>query len=308
MKPFCPLVMLLAITLWITGDTLGQTGENIPQREGLRVLIVDGFSNHDWQATTQAIIQILEDSGSWKIDVSTVPPQQNDDWQRWNPDFKRYDVVIQNTNDINGNGAWPETAKSSLEAYVENGGGLLIFHSANNAFVNWKAYNEMIGLGWRNKDFGPAIIIENDKPIRIPSGEGKKTGHGSRADTVITRLGDHPIHNGLPRQWMAADIEVYRYARGPVKNLTVLSYAQDAATGLNFPTEWVVAYGKGRVYNSTFGHYWHGLTEVPPGIRCNGFRSILPRASLWLADRAVPETVPDDFPQSTQVSLKNLDD
>ena len=269
----------------------------------IKVLIVDGFSNHDWQATTRAIVSILQEDGGFAIETSTVPEQDDPSWAQWDPDFDRYDVVVQNTNDITQKGAWPEPAKQSLETYVEGGGGLFVFHSGNNAFKDWRAYNEMIGLGWRKQLFGAAIVIHGDKPVRIPAGVGGDTGHGKRRDTPITRLGDHPIHRGLPPVWMAADVEVYRYARGPAENLTVLSYAKDAKTDLNFPTEWVIAYGKGRVYTSTFGHYWHNQSQDPPGIRCRGFQTLLPRATRWLAGTDVPATVPDDFPTKDQTSL-----
>ena len=272
--------------------------------DSIQVLIVDGFSNHDWQATTDAIRSILSSDNQLQVKVSTVPTQSDPEWRLWNPNFSNYSVVIQNTNDISKKGAWPEPAKASFERYVYNGGGMLGFHSANNAFQNWEAYNKMIGLGWRKKDFGPAIIVEGGKTVHIASGEGSNTGHGPRVDAVVTRLGEHSIHKGLPQQWMAADIEIYRYARGPAENLTVLSYARDAKTGINFPTEWVVSYGKGRIYNSTFGHYWHNLDKAPPGMRCRGFQTILRRAVRWAAGADVPTEAPADFPTKEQVSLQ----
>ena len=39
----------------------------------IRVLIVDGFSNHDWKQTTAVTKWILENSGLFTVDVSTVP-------------------------------------------------------------------------------------------------------------------------------------------------------------------------------------------------------------------------------------------
>ena len=34
-------------------------------------------------------------------------------------------------------------------------------HAANNAFLHWTAYNEIVGLLWRDKNFGPGIIIDD---------------------------------------------------------------------------------------------------------------------------------------------------
>ena len=159
----------------------------------------------------------------------------------------------------------------------------------------------MIGLGWRNKDFGWAITVTPEGEIlRIPAGQGDKTNHGKRFDAVLTRLGDHPIHQGLPKRFKAADLEVYRYARGPAENLTVLSYARDPETGFNFPVEWTVSYGKGWVYNSTFGHVWKNDVN-PPGARCVAFQTLLVRAVEWLAKDEVITPVPGNFPNALSV-------
>ncbi len=267
----------------------------------IHVLIVDGFSNHDWQHTTRCIQSVLMQSPAIKVSVSTCP---TNNVSAWDPRFIDYDVVIQTCNDIKSGTRWPRNVEQELEAYVEQGGGLFVFHSANNAFPHWEAYNRMIGLGWRAKDFGWAVTIdEAGQMVRIPVGEGEKTSHGKRVDALLTRVGDHPIHAGLPRQWVAADIEIYRYARGPAEDLAVLSYAKDQKTGLNFPVEWTVDYGKGRVYNSTFGHVWRGQQE-PKGICCAGFQTLLPRAVQWLAKRPVDSALPKDFPSSRNTSFR----
>jgi type 1 glutamine amidotransferase len=274
-------------------------------QEPIKILIVDGFSNHDWQHTTRCIQAILDQSGGFDISVSTYPAEGTaEQIDKWNPHFQDYDVVIQTCNNIKNKVQWSRRIEESLATYVENGGGLFVFHSANNAFPHWEEYNRMIGLGWRGKDFGWAITVDDEgKVVRIPAGEGEKTSHGKRVDALLTRLGDHPIHTGLPQQWVAADIEIYRFARGPAENLTVLSYAQDEKTGLNFPIEWTTAYGKGCVYNSTFGHVWKTQKE-PKGICCAGFQTILPRALQWLAGRDIDISVPDDFPSQNAAQLR----
>ena len=194
--------------------------------------------------------------------------------------------------------------QAAFEEFVSQGGGVYVWHSGNNAFSAWPAYNDMIGLGWRKKEFGPAIAIdEHEQLVRIPAGEGENTGHGARHDTVVHRLGDNPIHAGLPRAWKTPDLEVYYYARGPAKNLTVLSYGFDPKTKMNWPLEWVVTYGQGRVYTSTFGHVWKGDTE-PVGMRCAGVQTILIRALQWLAHREVTWPVPPDFPTAEQISVR----
>ena len=277
----------------------------IAAEQPIRVLLVDGFSNHNWQLNTALIRGFLAPTGLFTVDVSTAPPTAASlGWESWRPNFSAYDVVIQTCNDIGGGPSWPREVQLALEAFVTRGGGLYVWHSGNNAFPTWSAYNDMIGLGWRKKEFGPALAVSADAQlITIPTGEGQNTGHGARLNTVVHRLGDHPIHAGLPRAWQTPDIEVYYYARGPAKKLTVLSYGFDPKTAINWPLEWVVAYGEGRVYTSTFGHVWKGDTQ-PERMRCAGLHTVVVRALQWLARRDVTFPVPADFPTAEKVSVR----
>ncbi len=271
----------------------------------VRVLIVDGYSNHDWRLTTALIRGILEPTRLFDVSVSTAPPTKDaPGWDAWRPDFAGHDVIIQTCNDLGGGPPWPRAVQEEFETFVRNGGGVYVWHAGNNAFPGWPAYNEMIGLGWRKKDFGAALAVDdNGKIVRIPAGEGDDTGHGARRDTVVRRLGEHPIHAGLPRAWLTPDIEVYYYARGPAQNLDVLSYGFDPETKMNWPLEWTVSYGRGRVYTSTFGHVWKGDTQ-PERMRCAGVQTILVHALQWLAGRPANFPAPPDFPTADHVSVR----
>jgi hypothetical protein len=275
----------------------------------IKVLIVDGYSNHDWQKTTRLARGILEKTGLFDISVSTAPASTNDPaYVSWNPEFWNFDVVIQTCNDLGGRGPlWPEPVRNAFERFVRVGGGAFILHSGNNAFADWEAYNKIIGLGWRKKDYGYALRVGKDESIeRIPPGEGSGTSHGARTDRIIHRLGDHPIHDGLPRAWKTPLIEVYTYARGPAENVTVLSWAEEPKTNERWPIEWTVQYGQGRVFNSTFGHVWRDEAD-PVDMRCAGFQTVFVRALQWLAKRPVTFPVPSDFPTEQAVVLRPLD-
>lgn len=277
---------------------------NASAQQKINILIVDGFSNHDWKQTTQKIKNILGKVDHFTIDVSTAPNSKGANiWNQWQPNFSEYDVVIQNTNGNQDKISWPQAIQRKLENYVNNGGGLYILHSANNAFPEWSDYNRMIGLGWRGKNFGPAVTIDKTESIiKVPAGQGDNTGHGKRNNTLLTRIGNHPIHQGFPKTWLAADLEVYRYARGPAENLTVISYALEQKTQLNFPVEWIITYGKGSVYNSTYGHYWKTQTN-PPGMRCVAFQTSLIRALQWLSTGTVTYPIPTNFPNKHSIQL-----
>ena len=273
--------------------------------EKIKVLIIDGFSNHDWKQTTIVVKRILNSANLFDISVSSIPSEIGSTaWHNWDPEFEKYDVIIQNTNNIqNPKLRWPTNIEAKLEQYLNNGGGLFILHSANNAFTHWTEYNKMIGLGWRKKEFGFALQIDEDGQIvRIPPGEGDSTYHGPRSDVVINILNSHPINNGMPKAWKTPDTELYKYARGPAKQLTVLSYAIDNETKIRWPVEWIVKYGNGRVYNSSMGHLWRG--EIYPlGYRCVGFQTTLIRVVEWLSKRNVTFPIPENFPTKFNIQL-----
>ncbi len=274
--------------------------------DDIKVLVIDGYSNHDWAYTTEVITALLEQSGCCAVDITTAPVNDAPAYNDWHPDFNNYDVVVQNCNSINNQNYWPESVRKNFEEYMKSGGGMYVFHSGNNAFVKWEEYNKMIGLGWRQADQGYAIEIANRKMVKIPPGEGAKTSHGPRRTLVVELLKDHPINQGYPRKWMTPDIELYVYARGPAENLQVLSYTYDSITGKSWPVDWVMEYGEGRVYNATTGHLWHDM-RMPESIQCVGFQTTFVRGIQWLAGKEVTYNVPKNFPTATEISLQPFD-
>ena len=87
-------------------------------------------------------------------------------------------MVVQTCNDIGGGPSWPEPVKRDFETYVGDGGGVYIFHAAENAFVGWRDYEETVGLCWRKQDFGTAIRVTED-------------GHRVRVKLAHIATGDH---------------------------------------------------------------------------------------------------------------------
>lgn len=285
-------------------------GQNKASKNQIKVLIVDGFSNHDWKETTKEVKAILEENGMFTVNVSTSPSTVEDAaWINWNPAFKNYDVVIQNSNNYsNKELRWPSKIEKQLEDYVKSGGGLYILHSANNSFPQWAEYDKMIGLGWRPKETGYALELDSvNNIIRIPPGEGKNTMHGKRFDASIKILNRHPINKGFPGEWITPSMEFYTYARGPAENLQVLSYASDSTTQQKWPVEWIVKYGKGNVYNSSMGHLWKG--EIYPiSYRCIGFQTIVIRTTEWLATGKTTYPLPANFPKGKSISVRAEND
>lgn len=268
----------------------------------IRVMILDGQSAgtyHDWRHTTPVLKKELEDAGLFRVDVVTAPPS-NGDFSQFHPDFTQYQVVV-----LNYDGAdWPAELKTSFENYVRNGGGLVIVHAADNAFPQWRAFNEMIGVGgWRdrNEKAGPMWYYLNGKlvPDDTPGSAGS---HGARLPfAVAAREPEHPILKGLPKVWMHAGDELYATLRGPGENMTVLATAHSEpsnhGTGHDEPILMVLSYGKGRIFHTTMGH------DIP-ALSCMGFLTTFQRGTEWAATGNVTQKIPSAFPTADTVSYR----
>jgi hypothetical protein len=279
----------------------------------IKVLIVDGMSNHDWAQTTRIAKAIYALGGFFSVEVSSAPKvAEASAWEAWKPDFNRYEVVVLNYNsgDASGSLNWPADKRVALEDFVKGGGGLYALHAANNSFPDWPEYNKMIGVGWRKSGFGSALKVESDlKLTLIPPGTGPGTSHGNRADAPIRILKRHPINRGYPDAYLASTLEIYQYARGPAAGCEVLSYAYDGpesgGSRINWPVEILIGYGKGQVYNATTGHVWAGET-VPNAVRDVSFQTTLLRVTEWLARREILYPVPAAFNTETKVVYRDL--
>jgi type 1 glutamine amidotransferase len=251
----------------------------------LSAVIIDGVNNHDWAAGTAAIRTILERSGRFTVEVCTYPKL---------PDFVKYDVVISNFNGGHTEKGvrWPAEAERALDAYVRGGGGLVVFHAANNAFLEWPEYNRMIGLGWRPPSFGEGLAVDGGRVRRIPKGEGLRPGHGPRHDfEVFVLQKDHPITRGLPERWKHPSEQLTHGQHGPAEGLTVLTYAVSEVSRQGEPMDWVRDYGMGRVYTTMLGHTWKN--EPNPNLDDPHFQALLARGIEWATSGSV--TLPADL-------------
>jgi len=268
----------------------------------IRVMLLDGQSAgtyHDWQHVTPVLKKELEEAGLFQVDVVTAPPS-DEDFSQFNPNFAKYGVVVLNYDGPD----WPAALKASFENYVKNGGGLVVVHAADNAFPQWAAFNQMIGVGgWRARDekSGPMWHYVNGKivPDYTPGPAGS---HGARLPfQVAVREPGHPILKGLPPVWMHAGDELYARLRGPGENMAVLATAySDPAnngTGHDEPILMALDYGKGRVFHTTIGHDIAALS-------CVGFMTTFQRGTEWAATGNVTQKVPATFPTAKTVSYR----
>ncbi|MCC7009577.1 MAG: ThuA domain-containing protein [Acidobacteria bacterium] len=286
----------------------------------LEVLLITGQSNqfHNWRVSSAIIKRQLEESRRFAVTVATTPPKGTEpgqDMSSFAPDFRKYRAVVL---DYEGFEFAPAT-KRALVDFVSSGGGLVVTHAADNAFPAWPEFNEMIGVGgWggftpgyanRTAAAGPKVRWRDGRMVldRETPGEAQ---HPSPHDFVMTvRTPDHPIVNGLPREWLHARDELYSNLRGPARNLTVLVTATAPATmpngtGENEPLIMALTYGKGRVFHDTLGHV--GPTQTEPIASMSSVDSItlLQRGTEWAASGSVTIPVPADFPTKDKTSVR----
>ncbi len=292
----------------------------------IKVLIIDGQNNHKWQETTPVLKKLLEESGRFKVDVATSPaklalppkpksatPDQEKAikeleamaraehkaaMDKFHPKLADYQVIVSN---YNGE-PWGEALNADLDALLSSGKiGYVVIHAANNAFPGWKAYNEMIGMGWRDAKFGKRLKYDDaGKEVIVDAGTDLGSGHRYVGPfTVTVRDAEHPITKGMPKEWLHVRDELYDNMRGPVSNVHVLATAySDSAkrgTGAHEPMIWTVAYGKGRVFHTPLGHDANAMN-------CFGFAGTLTRGTEWAATGQVTLPLPKEFPTADKLS------
>ena len=298
------LFYCLCILLCITACKQSERKYRL-HKELINTLIITGQNNHNWQVSHVAMQRTLENSGLFKVDIA-ISPTTGEDMRTFIPDFEPYDLIIV---DYNGD-TWSETTMINFLDFARNGGGIVIYHAANNAFPNWKEYNEITALGgWegRNEHSGPWTYWENNKLI-LDDSPGNGGSHGSQHEYILNlRKSRHPITKGLPSKWEHSTDELYDRMRGPanIKDLLYTAFSEESigGSGREEPLIFTVNYGNARIFHIMLGHAGNTL-EDNPAMQCTGFQTLLLRGSEWAATGKVTQKVPKDFPDQKTVRLR----
>ena len=273
----------------------------------IKVMLLTGQTDkyHRWQVTSAHLKATLGEYKEFETDVVLIPKDPAE-LLNFSPEFSKYQVVVLNQNGPN----WPDKTKKAFVEFVQNGGGVVFVHEADNAFPKWKEYNQMAGLGgWkrRNEKSGPYYYWKDGEYVKDYS-VGKAGKHGKRAPFVINiRDTEHPITKGLPEKWLHQNDELYGNLRGPAENIHVLATAySDPATRGTGKEELVfftVTFGKGRIFHTVLGHTADTFSDSVQDV---GFQVTFSRGTEWAATGEVKQKVPKEFPSETKVLLKDL--
>jgi hypothetical protein len=289
-----------------------------------RTLIITGQNNHNWKASSPVLKTILDETGLFMADIA-ITPEKGGDMTKFNPDFSRYKLVVL---DYNGD-SWSEKTKTAFVNFVSNGGGVVVYHAADNSFPDWPEYNKIIGLGgWgnRNEKSGPYVYYKGNEVVRDDTSKGIGGTHGARSEFMVkTRNFEHPITKGLPASWLHGNDELYSLLRGPAENMEILATAFSGTRGAGRPPAPVtpgdtakrpvrrvqpardepilmtIKYGKGRIFHTVIGHADEG---GGPAMQCVGFIVTLQRGAEWAVTGNVTQAVPFDFPNAGGVVLR----
>jgi hypothetical protein len=274
-------------------------------RKPIQTLLITGQNNHNWQVSHLVIKDILENSGLFAVDFA-ISPEKGQDMSNFIINFNPYDLVVL---DYNGD-SWPQETMTRFEEFARKGGGIIVYHAADNSFPLWEEFNKICALGgWEGRDekSGPyAYWYEGE--LNKDYSPGRGGSHGRQHEYMMTaRDSEHPIISGLPNRWAHAQDELYDRMRGPANIGTLLYTAySDTATGgsgREEPLMFTVEYGKARIFHTMLGHCGPSY-EKNTAMQCTGFQVTLLRGAEWAATGKVTQKVPKDFPSSSYITYR----
>lgn len=277
----------------------------VSARKPIKTLLITGQNNHNWQVSHVVLKQILENSGRFDV-AFVISPEQGKDMSGFVLDFSPYQLVVL---DYNGD-SWPEETNRRFLEYVQNGGGVVIYHAADNAFSKWPEFNRICALGgWegRNENSGPYVYWKDGKLVK-DSSAGPGGSHGRQHEYVLNgRDKVHPVVKGLPLKWRHAKDELYDRMRGPgnIRDILYTAYSdkETNGSGREEPLVFTVDYGNARIFHTMLGHAG-ATTEDNIAMQCTGFQVLLLRGAEWAATGKVTQKVPKDFPTETTCSYR----
>jgi type 1 glutamine amidotransferase len=256
-------LLLLLISFLALSVFAAQDKSSTLEKNGLiKVLILSGKNNHQWQKTTPVLVRILNDAKRFSVSFTDNPEKLV------YTDLKKYNLIISNWN------TWPDNKQRlstqwerDFERYVNEGGGVLSLHAGASSFYDWEAYHR-IGIGrW-----------------------GKETHHGAATLGKVYGFDqNHPITKGMDTFFIMDEIWEKTDIYPGSKAIGSLSATDEKDSHLiDVQSVFVSQTGKGRCFFTTLGHDERALLNT-------GLQTLLLRAAQWCAGREVTIELPEEL-------------
>lgn len=256
MKIYLKFIVLLVLLVF---SIKPQYAAEILKKDKIKVLILSGMNNHDWQKTTPFLANIFQENG-FEIEVSNRP-----DTMKYK-NLKEFDALVSNWNSFPDNDlVWPDNIQKDLLRFLNEGGGLVFFHSSTSCLYKWPEFKK-ISTGawvedtWHGKPSWVKVKIENQ---------------------------EHLITKGIPdfytfdELWINAEQNSTFEVLGSALNDTILSKGLEKQ-----PVIFVSNYGKGRIFHTTLGHDIIAMSNPD-------FQMLLLRGTEWAASSKVRSSFPN---------------
>jgi len=222
----------------------------------IKVLILSGRNNHDWEKTTPKLKSIYEKSRLFEVRVSEQPESLKP------AELKNYDVIVSNWNSFPETDVrWSSELENALINFVKSGGGVVTFHASTTAFFEWPGFKEISTGAW----------IEG-------------TYHGKQSETEVNIQNKrHPVTKGMQDFTMEDELWINAERNPSFKILGSATNKELQEEGImKQPAIMVKDYGKGRVFHTILGH---GVKNM----QNEDFQKLMVRATEWAATGKVKQ-------------------
>ena len=240
-RPWLAGVIGVALMVW-----LPVSGAAHPP---VRVLILSGSNNHDWQKTTPCLKQIFDANDLFQVSVTEQPDALSAE------DLGRVDVIVSNWNAFGKSKAdaqWSPSTKAAYLDFIRQGGGHVMVHAGGSSFYDWPEYHQ-VAASW-----------------------GPKTSHGPmHTFTVEVTDPNHALVRGL-KPFLIHD-ELWNNTAFPDDShvlLTADSAKEKGGTGQAEALLCVSRFGRGRCVNLMLGHDASAMRYLE-------FEQLLRRSCVW---------------------------
>jgi uncharacterized protein len=256
-----PLLAALLMPLLAQGPAQGA--------EPLRVLILSGQNNHQWQTTTPVLKEALESTGRFQVTVTEKPETLTA------ADLAGVAVIVSNWNTYGKpkEGGppkvteWPEALRTAYVDFVRKGGGHVAVHAGSSSFPEWTDYQAICLATWK----------------------AGQTGHGPKHEFEV-RIDEpaHPVMAGM-KGFRIFDELWHRAVVHPGTNVLASSFSSNETKGTGAWEPCVLAgkFGEGRCFTILLGH---GAGTDGQHMASPHFRALFARGTEWAASGKV--TIP----------------